>query len=144
MAASFAENPSGASADRVRRSTALHLNQEIDRQTDDNIRAFADSDSRGLIGRIAELDREWDVERVLEANASTLALTGLVLGVTVNRKWLALPAVVLPLLLQHAIQGWCPPLPLLRRRGIRTRGEIDREKYALLERLEGQAPLRDS
>jgi len=38
--------------------------------------------------------------------------------------------------LQHGLQGWCPPLPLLRRLGIRTRGEIDREKYALKVRLE--------
>lgn len=85
--------------------------------------------------RIGELDREWDIERVLEVNASSLALTGLVLGATVDKKWLTLPAVVLPFLLQHALQGWCPPLPLLRRLGLRTQGEIDREKYALKELL---------
>jgi len=85
--------------------------------------------------RIGEVDREWDIERVLEVNASSLALTGLVLGATVDKKWLTLPAVVLPFLLQHALQGWCPPLPLLRRLGLRTQGEIDREKYALKELL---------
>ena len=31
----------------------------------------------------------------------------------------------------HAIQGWCPPVPVLRRLGIRTREEIERERYAL-------------
>jgi hypothetical protein len=31
----------------------------------------------------------------------------------------------------HAFQGWCPPVPLLRFFKIRTRPEIDREKYAL-------------
>jgi len=82
------------------------------------------------------LDKEWDIERLLEVNASTLALTGLILGLTVNRKWLLLPGIVLPFLLQHGLQGWCPPLPLLRRLGVRTRGEIDREKYALKARLE--------
>lgn len=82
-----------------------------------------------------ELDEEWDVERVLEVNASTLALTGLALGVTVNKRWLAMPAVVLLFLFQHGVQGWCPPLPILRRLGIRSRGEIDREKYALKELL---------
>ena len=79
-----------------------------------------------------ELDREWDVERVLEVNASTLALTGLALGLAVNKKWLLLSGAVMGFLLQHGIQGWCPPLPVLRHLGIRTRGEIDREKYALL------------
>ena len=31
----------------------------------------------------------------------------------------------------HALQGWCPPIPILRYFKIRTRPEIDREKYAL-------------
>jgi hypothetical protein len=34
-------------------------------------------------------------------------------------------------LLQHAIQGWCPPLPLLRRLGIRNQREIEAERIAL-------------
>jgi hypothetical protein len=38
---------------------------------------------------------------------------------------------VLPFLFQHAVQGWCPPVPLFRRLGVRTRKEIDAEKYAL-------------
>ena len=81
--------------------------------------------------RIAALDREWDIERVLEMNASALAFTGLALGMAKDRKWLIFPAVVLPFLFLHAIQGWCPPISILRRMGIRTRGEIDEERYAL-------------
>jgi hypothetical protein len=38
---------------------------------------------------------------------------------------------VLSFLLLHAIEGWCPPLPILRGLGIRTREEIARERYAL-------------
>jgi hypothetical protein len=34
-------------------------------------------------------------------------------------------------LLQHAIQGWCPPLPVFRRLVYRTQSEIDYERYAL-------------
>lgn len=81
------------------------------------------------------------VERMLEVNASMLALTGLALAlaVTVNRKWLLLPGIVLPFLLQHGLQGWCPPLPVLRRLGVRTRGEIDREKYALAKVIDRPA-----
>jgi hypothetical protein len=123
-------------SDRVRRSTAAPLNEEIDRRTDAGIKAYSGSSRDEIIRRIRELDREWDIERILEVNASTLALTGLVLGMTVNRKWLAVPAVVLSFLLQHGIQGWCPPLPILRRLGIRTRGEIDREKYQLIALLD--------
>ena len=135
MNLSFSEDPTNTSTDRVRRSTRVHVNQEIDRETDRNIERYSDGSRVAIIRRIEQLDKEWDIERVLEVNASTLALTGLVLGITVNRKWLALPGVVLPFLLQHGLQGWCPPLPLLRRLGVRTRGEIDREKYALKERL---------
>ena len=137
MTFSYAEDATGASADRVRRSTALHLNQDIDRQTDSNIRHYSGASREAIQERIAQLDHEWDVERILEVNASTLALTGLALGITVDKKWLAVPAVVLSFLLQHGIQGWCPPLPILRRLGIRTRGEIDREKYELKAALDG-------
>jgi len=42
-----------------------------------------------------------------------------------------LPFLVSAFLLQHAIQGWCPPVPILRRLGFRTADEINRERYAL-------------
>ena len=131
-----AEDSTRSSLDRVRSSTAGHVNEEIDHQTDINIHYYKDKSRAEILERIQMLDKEWDIERVLEVNASTLALTGLILGLTKNRKWLFLPSLVLPFLLQHGLQGWCPPLPLLRRFGIRTRGEIDREKYALKVRLE--------
>ena len=38
---------------------------------------------------------------------------------------------VLGFLFQHAIQGWCPPVPVLRRFGVRTAAEIEEERYAL-------------
>lgn len=113
----------------------MRVNLDIDRKTNAHIHEFGNTDYETIRKRIAELDREWDVERILEVNASTLALTGLVLGFALNKKWLMLPATVLSFLLQHGVQGWCPPLPILRRLGVRTRGEIDREKYALLAKL---------
>ena len=131
-----AEDPTRASLDRVRSSTAVHLNEEIDHQTDNNIHHYKVKSRAEILERIQMLDKEWDIERVLEVNASSLALTGLILGLAKNRKWLLLPSIVLLFLLQHGVQGWCPPLPLLRRLSIRTRGEIDREKYALKIRLE--------
>ena len=129
------ESQSGDSPDRVRRSTAAHVNATIDRATDANIRRYAGAGREAITRRIDALDREWDIERALEVNASTLALTGLALAATADRRWIVLPAVVLGFLLQHGVQGWCPPLPLLRRLGLRTGGEIDREKYALKARL---------
>ncbi len=81
--------------------------------------------------RLEQLDHEWDIERVLEANAASVSLAGFVLGATLSRKFLALPAVVSGFLLQHAIQGWCPPVPFFRRRGFRTAREIEEERIAL-------------
>ena len=131
MSMPSADDPTAASADRVRRSTPEHINRQIDRDTDASIASLSSRSRAAIEQRMAELDREWDVERLLEVNASTLALTGLVLGVTVNRKWLLLPGIVLPFLLQHGLQGWCPPVPILRRLGVRTQSEIERERCAL-------------
>ena len=117
--------------DRVRRNTADETNAKIDAETIAKIRHFATQPRREIDRRIDELNREWDIERTLETNASTLALAGIALGATVSRKWLLLSGTVLGFLLLHGIQGWCPPLPLLRRMGVRTRTEIDREKLAL-------------
>ena len=117
--------------DRVRAHSPERANQRIDNEIKQRIASFARRERSEITRRIGELDREWDMERLLEMNASTLAFLGLALGVTQSKKWLFLPGVVLPFLFQHAIQGWCPPIPILRRLGVRTRGEIDREKYAM-------------
>lgn len=81
--------------------------------------------------RLHKLDEEWDIERTLETNASSLALLGLALGVTISAWFYILSALVMGFLLQHALQGWCPPVPLFRRLGVRTQSEIERERYAL-------------
>jgi hypothetical protein len=116
--------------DRVRRTTDASINRAIERATERSIRHHAEHPER-ITDRLHELDREWDIERTLEANAATVALVGVVLAAFVDRRFLVLPAVVAGFLLQHALQGWCPPVPVLRRLGVRTEGEIDRERYAL-------------
>lgn len=118
-------------SDRVRRNTADKVNQRIDANARINVRRYAREPRAAIDHRIEQLEREWDIERVLEMNASALALTGVVLGVTVNRRWLLVSGAVLGFLLLHAVQGWCPPLPVLRRLGVRTQSEIDRELLAL-------------
>ena len=118
-------------ADRVRRNTAPDINVSIDRETEEHISYYATRSKEEITLRIHELDREWDVERVLETNASVLAFCGVMLAATHSRKWLIVPGVVSAFLFQHAVQGWCPPVPLFRGLGVRTRKEIDREKYAL-------------
>jgi hypothetical protein len=117
--------------DRVRAHTPECVNKEIDQRSEERVLAQAARSKEEIGGRITELGREWDMERVLQANASALALAGVVLGAAVNKRFLVLPGVVFTFLFQHAVQGWCPPVSLFRRLGLRTRREINREKYAL-------------
>jgi len=117
--------------DRVPLNTDACINASIRRKTENNIAYFASGGSDAITRRLAELDQEWDIERMLETNAATATLIGMTLGITVSKKWFVLPAAVAGFLLQHAVQGWCPPLPILRRMGFRTASEIDYERYAL-------------
>ena len=122
----------GGEADRVRANTSEEVNARLDREMRERVESYAARGEAEITRRIGELDREWDMERLLETNASALAGVGVGLAAaTGSRKWLIIPGVVLPFLFQHAVQGWCPPVPLFRRLGVRTREEIDREKYAL-------------
>jgi hypothetical protein len=114
----------------VTSSTDEDVNRRILLQTRARIRQCVIDPDR-IEQRLRELDEEWDIERVLETNASIVAFAGVALGAKVDRRWLALPALVTVFLFQHAVQGWCPPLPLLRRAGFRTSREIELERVAL-------------
>ncbi|WP_082343743.1 DUF2892 domain-containing protein [Sulfobacillus thermosulfidooxidans] len=116
---------------RVRAHTVPTVNQAIDAQSQSKMLKWAEIGPQAITQRLQELDQEWDTERVLEVTSSTLVLLGLLLGSGRNKKWLALSAVVGGFLLSHALDGWCPPLPVIRRFGIRTNQEIDRERLAL-------------
>lgn len=116
---------------RIERNTPDSVNSEIEANTLRDLMKVMGEGPAGVLRRLEELDREWDIERALEANAATASLIGLALGLKVHRGWFALPVAVAGFLLQHAIQGWCPPVPLLRKLGFRTATEIDAEKTAL-------------
>lgn len=119
-----------STAARVPANTARAVNRRIHRDMKARLAYFAGRPDE-IEERLAELDQEWGIERTIEANAATLAFIGVVLGATTHRRWLALPTLVTGFLFQHAIQGWCPPVPILRRFGFRTADEINCERYAL-------------
>jgi hypothetical protein len=91
-----------ATASRISRNTAGAVNRRIGEQIERNV-AFMAANPERIDQRLRELDAEWDTERVLEANAATLALGGTVLGILEDRRFLALPVVVTAFLLQHAL-----------------------------------------
>ena len=118
-------------ARRVELHTAPRLNDAIRQRADAEIIRLEGAPAERIEQRLDALDREWDVERLLQTNASILVLLGLALGTTVDRKFLLLPAGVYGFFAQHALQGWCPPIPVFRRLGVRTQREIERERHAL-------------
>lgn len=116
--------------DIVRENTAPEVNQKIDTQIRENLNKYY-HDRSEIDKRLWELDREWDIERILELNAAAISFMGIWRGLTQNKLWLILPLAVTTLLATHAVEGWCPPVVLFRRLGFRTRAEIDKERYAL-------------
>ena len=118
-------------AHRVERSTDPRINERIRALADAEVLRLESASDEEISQRLRDLDEEWDVERVLQVNASVLVMLGVFLGTRVDRRFLALPAAVFTFFGQHALQGWCPPIPVFRRLGIRTQREISRERYAL-------------
>lgn len=126
-----------ATNQRVALSTRDAVNQQIHLETQQRIARYRTASPQAIRRRLQALDQEWDTERTLEANAATIGFTGSLLAATVDRRWVYVPMIVTAFLFQHAIQGWCPPLPLIRRLGIRTTAEIDEERQALKRILGG-------
>jgi hypothetical protein len=115
----------------VESNTPETLNHRIHRRTVEHLQQALDGGRVEIGRRLQELDHEWSVERALQTTAATLTLAGIGLSVGAGRRWLILPGVVSAFLLEHAIQGWCPPLPILRALGYRTDREIEAERQAL-------------
>lgn len=117
--------------DRTRANTWHTVNATLDRAALLRIAAAAGVGHTSISERLAELDLEWDFDRVLEAEAAAMGLLTLGLSVFLDRRFLVAAGVVSSMVTLHGTQGWYPLLPLFRRLGVRTREEIDRERYAL-------------
>lgn len=119
-----------ATATRVQESTQAEINARICRETEAGV-AKAAADREGIERRLRELDKEWDIERVLQTNFAVVNLLSLTLGALAARPWVLVAGVAAAFMGQHALQGWCPPVPVFRRLGFRTASEIAQERFAL-------------
>lgn len=117
--------------DRIREHSDPVDNERVDREIEEHLREYAGKTRDEITKRIDELEDEWDIERVINANSAAFSVLGLVLGTAVNRRWLLLPAFIAGFIAQYAVTGWSLQTSLFRRLGFRTREEIDRERYAL-------------
>ncbi|WP_088189298.1 DUF2892 domain-containing protein [Desulfosporosinus sp. FKA] len=116
---------------RVQLATKAVVNAAIRENTLKNIHYYRNQTKTLLSQRLNELNYEWDTERVLETSAAGLTLLTIGLGILFNKWWFSISALVAFFLLIHALIGWCPPLPIIRRLGVGTMSEINEEKIAL-------------
>ncbi len=130
--------PSQPRGDRVRDRTPPHVNARIDARTEACLREVERGGRYALLGRRADLEREWDVDRALMAHFAVVGGTVFALGASRMRRqrgawnpWLTLFSVQLGFLFLHAARGGCPPVAVLRRLGFRTQKEIAGEREAL-------------
>ncbi|WIG99087.1 hypothetical protein KGD87_01230 [Myxococcus sp. SDU36] len=120
------------SSDTVRVHTPLVVNRRIDEHVERCVRHMAERGDRAEMTRyLARLEREWDINRALAVGTSALGLLGLLLGRRDGGRWRGLTAVAGGMLLQHSLSGFSPLSELLRVLGVRTRREIDLEKFAI-------------
>jgi hypothetical protein len=139
-------------ADRVRDHSPQHVNRRITKNIDMTVEHCVRQGREAIVQRLAEIDREWDIERVLMANFAIAGGAAYAVGLQrfVQRPLfglgrrrtglLHLLGAQLGFLLLHATVGWCPPLVLWRRMGVRTRSEIELERWLLLEALQPPLP----
>lgn len=116
---------------RVCFQTKPKYNTKIRNQTIGGLSNYTNANVAELTDKLKKLDTEWDTERVLEANAATFILTGTLLGVVSSKAWFVFSGIVGGFLLHHSLSGWCPPICVIRRMGIRTAEEINQEKMVL-------------
>ena len=114
--------------DRVRHYTSPEILQKIDRKIERKVAYFASQPDEVIAEHIRELQQEWSINRLLQANTAAIGLLGAVLGLFVSRKWAVLTLAGFGFL---ACPGANPRIVLLRRLGLRTQNEINRELYAL-------------
>jgi hypothetical protein len=132
--------------DRVRDHSAQIVNRRIIRGIEASVARCLRQGRDAVVRRLAELDREWDIDRVLMAHFAIAG--GIACGVGLDkyshqpllgrrqRGWLYFIGAQLTFLFMHASVGWSPPAVVWRRLGIRTKSEIAAERSLLFTALE--------
>ncbi len=116
---------------RIALNTNTATNANIKNSTLRRINIYKNSSDKILSDNIDKLNSEWDMDRIIEVRAASVVLASTIIGLTTNKKyWFMLSGTAGLFLMQHALQGWCPSAPIIRKLGIRTSEEINNEKIA--------------
>jgi hypothetical protein len=100
-------------------------------KTWDNVRFYGSLGKEGLTERIGALEEEWDMEKFVTVTLAGMGIFGLVMGLIGSRVWRVLSWISMPLLFLYGQDKWRPSDGILKSLGLRSRKEIDEEKYAL-------------
>lgn len=117
--------------ERVRNNTAPAQREQFEQQLRRNIAHYMTADKHQIDQRLAELDREWNVERMIEVEAPIMIGLGALLGLTRSPKWFGLSVFAAGMVIVHNTQGWYPLLRIFQRMGIRSQQHIEEERSAL-------------
>lgn len=120
-----------ATSHRVATYTNPEINEMIRNNTLENLLCLEDASEEELTRRIRHLNSEWDTERFEEAKAAVCVMGCSLFGIAKNKYWSFLTLIAGTFLLQHALLGWCPSTPVIRKMGIRTAEEINQEKAVI-------------
>ena len=115
---------------RVQESTCAEVNEQIAQSSRAAV-AKAAASPAAIERRLLQLEREWDIERALQTNFGALTVASVTLGTMAPAPWFLLTGIAAAFMGEHALKGWCPPVPMFRRLGFRTMREINQERYAL-------------
>lgn len=114
----------------ARQATAALLDPRVEAEIGARLR-YCVGNRRRITRRLRELEDEWDLESVLENNASIVAALGVMVGAVLNRQVPSVPVSWVVSLVRLAANGILPVETLLRRLGLRTAREIEIERTAL-------------
>lgn len=120
-----------ATAHRVATYTDPEVNEMIRNNTLENLKCLEDGEEQEISRRIQALNSEWDTERFEEAKAAVCIMGCSLFGLAKHKFWSLLTLIAGTFLLQHALLGWCPSTPCVRKMGVRTPEEICQEKMVL-------------
>jgi hypothetical protein len=113
--------------------------KEVHRQTARSIEYYSSRPIQLVSKRIEELDQETSLEAFVYRGGAALTIVGLTLLLLKRKKtsaaWI-LAVIIAALQLQYSYQGHNGLTDILRKRGYRSRKEIEGEKYSL-EALRG-------
>jgi len=112
-------------------SRLIEIDEKTLEEIEDRVKCYALRTPQDIEKRLAELDHEWDIERILDLKISSFALLGTILGLSKNKKWLLLSGISLPFLFLNSASNRNPFHSLFSSFGFRTKKEIELERYAL-------------